>query len=154
MHGRIFEIREERLPREEWMNESSFYEEETGSWCDWMRDSEDRKDDLNWLKSALPSSIFKVRGGVIEVISDGKEYIEEWIEGLKKQIDELTTEKAKTSSAVHSIKRNLEDMIDVDFMFYTDYTPYPHLSTEFIRDCINNYQGKKLYVCGIIDYHY
>ena len=31
MHGRLFEIREQRLNRDEWITEESFYNEETGN---------------------------------------------------------------------------------------------------------------------------
>lgn len=153
MHGRLFEIREQRLDRDEWITEEAFYNEETGSWCDWMVVSEDRERDLEWLKSALPASIFKVEGDEIEIISDGKEFVEEWIEKLKSKVNSLTYEKAMSFLGLYQIKNGLNNMIDNDFMFYTDYSEYAHNPTEFIQDCLCNYQGKKLYVCGIIDYH-
>ena len=154
MHGRLFEIREQRLDRDEWITESAFYEEETGNWCDWVMVSEDREGDLEWLKSALPASIFKVEGDEIEIISDGKEFVEEWIEELKKKVNSLTYEKAMSFSGLYQIKWSLSNMLNNDFMFYSDYSEYAHNPTEFIQDCLCNYQGKKLYVCGIIDYHF
>ena len=154
MHGRLFEIREERRPQEEWVNESYFYEEETSNWSDWMQTSEDREGDLKWLKEVLPSSIFKVEGDEIEVISNGREYVEQWIEELKKKTGELTFESFTGFMSTWYIKNKLNNMLGSDFMFMTDYSDYAHNPTEFIRDCINNYQGRKLYVCGIIDYHF
>ena len=154
MHGRIFEIREERLPREEWMKASDFYEEDTRGWCDYLHDSEDRKDDLDWLKSGLPSSIFKLDGDKIEIISDGKEFVEEWIAELKEEVNKLTYDTFTQGVAATKVKTKLNSMIKSGFMFYTDYACYPHNPTSFIRDCITAHQGKTFYVCGIIDYHY
>ena len=154
MHGRLFEIREKRLDRDEWITEGSFYNEETGSWCDWMMVSESREEDLEWLKSALPASIFKVEGDEIEIISDGKEFVEEWIEELKKKVNSLTYEKAMSFSGLYQIKSSLSNMLHNDFMFYSDYNENAHNPTGFIQDCLCHYQGKKLYVCGIIDYHF
>ena len=154
MHGRLFEIREQRLPEDEWMCVDHFYEEDTSSWCDWMQDSECREDDLEWLKESLPSSIFKVEGDEIEIISDGKDFVEGWISEVKKKTDELTYESFTSFMSTWYIRNKLKNMIDSDFMFKTDYEDYVHNPTDFIRECITQYQGKKLYVCGIIDYHF
>lgn len=153
MHGRIFEIREERLPREEWMNETHLYDEDT-SFADCYNDSEDREDDLQWLKEALPSSMFRMEGDEIEIISDGKEVVEKWIERMKKEVNKLDYESVVKSSETYRIKYMMKGMLHEDFMFRTDYADYCHNSTDFVMDCINNYQGKKLYVCGILDYHF
>lgn len=153
MHGRIFEIREERLPREEWMNETYFYDEDT-SFADYYKDSEDREGDLQWLKQTLPPSMFRMEGDEIEVISDGKEVIEKWIERMKEEINKLDYESVLMFPTTNLIKYKMKGMLHEDFMFCTDYADYCHDSTEFAKDCINNYQGKKLYVCGIIDYHW
>lgn len=153
MHGRIFEIREERLPREEWMNETYLYDEDT-SFADFYNDSEDREEDLKWLKDTLPSSMFKMEGDEIEIISDGKEVVEKFIERLKNAAGELSYDSVVGSQSIHRLKYKLKGALHEDFMFRTDYADYCHNSTEFLKDCINIYQGKKLYVCGIIDYHF
>lgn len=153
MHGRIFEIREERLPREEWMNETHLYDEDT-SFADYYIDSEDREGDLQWLKQTLPPSMFRMDGDEIEIISDGKDVIEKWIERMKKEVDKLDYESVVKFSETHRIKYMMKGMLHEDFMFRTDYADYCHDSTAFVKDCINNYQGKKLYVCGIIDFHF
>lgn len=154
MHGRIYEIRTQRLNNELWMNETDLYDEVDGSWCDYVADSDDRKDDLEWLKSALPKSIFKVEGDVVEVISDGREFVDEWIDDLKKEVNALSYDKFTDLMDVCHIKMKMNNMIGFDMMFKTDYSDYPHNPTSFIKDCINQYQGKKLYVCGIVDYHF
>ena len=121
MHGRLFEIRENRLPEDEWMCVEHFYEEDTSSWCDWMQDSECREDDLEWLNESLPSSIFKVEGDEIEIISDGKDFVEGWISEVKKKVDELTYESFTSFMSTWYIRNKLKNMIDSDFMFKTDY---------------------------------
>ena len=154
MHGRLFEIREERIPQDEWVNEFSFCDEDTSSWCDWMCDSADREDDLKWLKKVLPTSIFKVDGDEIEIISDGREFVEKWIEDVRELVNRLDYESFTGYASTWAIERTLQNMIGSDFMFRTSYADYAHGSTEFIKYCINSGKGTKLYVCGIIDYHY
>lgn len=153
MHGRIFEIREQRLDREEWMNETYLYDQDT-SFADYYYDSENREDDLQWLKDTLPSSMFRMNGDEIEVISDGKEVVEKWIERMKDEVNKLNYESTLKKPLTHRIKYKLKGMLHEDFLFCTDYADYIHDSTDFVKDCINHYQGKKLYVCGIIAFHF
>lgn len=153
MHGRIFEIREQRMPKEEWLNETDLYDEDT-SFADYYRDSEDREDDLEWLKSALPSSMFKMEGDEIEIISDGKEIMEKFIDRIKAEANELSYESVVKGVQKYKLGLALKGALHSDFMFYTDTAGYCHDSTEFLTDCINYCQGKKLYVCGILDYHF
>ena len=153
MHGRIFEIREKRLPREEWMNETHLYDEDVSFAC-YYNDSEDREDDLRWLKETLPSSMFRMEGDEIEIISDGKEVVEKWIERMKEEVNKLDYESVLMGFPITCVKCKVGGMLHEDFRFRTDYSDYFHDSTEFALDCIKNYQGKKLYVCGIIDFHF
>lgn len=153
MHGRIFEIREGKLDKEDWLKEDDLYDEDL-NFCDYFYDSENREDDLKWLKECLPPSIFKVNGDEIEIVSDGKEHIEEWLKEVQKRAAALSYENVTSCSETDKVRNLLKNVFNVDFMFYTDYSSYCHDSFNFLMDCINNYQGKKLYVCGILNYHY
>lgn len=154
MHGRIFELREQILPKDEWITQYSFCEHDDRSWYDYMRESDDREEDLQWLKNVLPPSIFRVSGEVVEIISDGREFVEAWIEELKKEVNALSYDEFKPWDPLYRIQSRMKNMLRADFMFVTDYEDYPHDPTTFIRHCINQYKGKKLYICGIVDYHY
>lgn len=155
MTGKIFELREERLPKEDWINESDFYEVDN-KFFDWVETANDeaRAEFLIELKNALPASMFKMEGDEITVISDGKEVVEEWIEKIKRMANELTYQSVTTFPTLNQLRYKLKGMVHEDFKFQTDYADYAHDSTEFVKDCIANYQGKKLYVCGIVIYHF
>lgn len=141
------------MDKEDWLKEDDLYDEDL-NFCDYVSDSEDRAYDLEWLKESLPPSIFKVNGDEIEIVSDGKEHIEEWLKRVRKEVESLSYESVLSGFDIYGLRNTLKNVFNVDFMFYTDYSSYCHDSFDFLMDCINNYQGKKLYVCGILDYRY
>lgn len=153
MIGKIIELRESRLPKEGWMDEIDFYDVDN-KFFDWVETSKEREKDLASLKATLPTSMFRMEEDEIEIISDGKEVVENWIAQNREMTDNLSYKSVMTFPTLLMLKNKLKSMIDLDYKFITDYADYTQDSTAFVQDCISNYQGKKLYVCGIINYHY
>lgn len=152
MHGRIYEFSLERMPQDDWCTEFSFYDNDISDFADWIGSSpSDRGYDLDDLKRILPSSMFKMEGDEIEIISNGEELIENWLYELKEQVNNLDCQ--NWAKEIWHIQRKIKNMLDADIMFRNYYGNILN-PTEFIEYCIRYYKGTKLYIGGIVDYHY
>jgi len=93
MHSRIFQISTEPIEKEDYIEESTFYDTTfVGEVADYVNENTDRNDDIEWLKCCYEN----VEGIIIDngtiTITDKKKYFEKKFEKFKEQLNKLETE--------------------------------------------------------------
>lgn len=166
MHSRIFQLSAERLPEDEWIDESNISEYDMGfNGIDYCRISEDREDDLEWLANVLPKEVFKVEGDRIEIISDGsclwEAHKAQMIDTVKNMEYTGAENPRQNFFALgdYILARMAKNMLDTDFLFYIDgWNGCCSKSNDLLHYALyamkNDNSPRVLYVNGILDYHF
>lgn len=112
------------------------------------------------LANILPKTMFECNGREITYKGYDPKVIEEWQESMKEAIDccspkAFNATKFSPSMYLYRIKTAVYELIDSSSLFVTDDSLSTIKNTEFILDCISLLSpGDKLYVGGVLDYHF
>ena len=165
MHSRIYQIGSTPIEKEDYINESDFYENSfVGEVADYVNDSTDRADDLDWLKSYCGDDkgiTIDIENGTI-VINDKRKYFSEIFDKFKELLNKLSEEAtleafARLDKSYWGLSSTLYDLDCTangdKFGFYVydmDDNGYITRFDEFLRYAE---EGKTYYFGGTIDYH-
>lgn len=158
MHSRIFQVSREPIDKEDYIDESNYYDHWfTNLIADCVNGDTDRGDDVKWLKECYEKSglsFGKDSGGEYFIIDDKAKYFKPKFEEFCKALDEL---KKITLEDFSSNKCNmpvylLKGAHNDKFGFYID-SDETSLRTldEFVRYADI---GIKYYIGVTIDYHW
>lgn len=162
MHSRIFQLSTKKLPKEEWINDLSISEADMGyHGIDYCDETDDRKYDLKWLAEVLPKEVFRVKGGKIEIISDGSCLFDAYKKELLEKVQNMEFSEGTCTFlglGPSEICYRARRIIDTDFLFlindwdglcrFNSLVRYAHYAMH------DENAQKVLYVNGILDYHY
>lgn len=155
MHSRIFEISTEPIAVSDRKNSDSYADDEfVMSRVDYVADSYDREDDLNWLMECLPEGCFTLEGDCLTLVKTPTEYVEDYIAKIQARANDLTLDNVtrENSLALYQVKSALCALsffngICIDFEEEVRELPI------FIIDIYNKPVGTKFYIGGVSDYH-
>lgn len=158
MHARIYQISLENKCQDDWISEDSITESDMGYLgIDYITESRDREDDLKWLKDCLPTSMFSVEGNEITLLNDGNEILRRSFNSIKDFVNGVDVEDYIKDLIMfeYRIKSKSRDILNICHLFFIDgWAGHPCHSTDFVRFCHGCKPGTKLYVNGILDYHF
>lgn len=155
MHSRIFEISKKVIDKADFNDSFSYCESYfVGGIADYVSDSADRDDDLEWLENVLLDRIGefvdfdKEEGSFIFKEGFKEEYFRPNFEKFKKMAEEITLEDfASSSLETYKLKVLMSD----DFSFYFDEEGDLSNLDSFIRT--GAIADVKYYIGGTVDYH-
>lgn len=166
MHSRIYQLSTERLPQDEWIDDLTFIDNYGQFNIDYTCKSDDREDDLEWLKKCLPKNVFKMEGDKITILNNGECLFNEYKKDLLDKVNKLTFETGDGMSAVlhsfvgcgaYDLSLRARRIIDAEFLFSIEswnFLDYSNCLVEYAHSVFKNGKGKTLYVNGILDYHF
>lgn len=158
MHARIYQISLENKCQDDWITEFSITESDMGYLgIDYASPSTSREKDLEWLKECLPTDMFLMEGNEITILNDGTETLTNVFERIKEYVNGIDIDEYVNDMTFfeYRIKAKSRDILDISHLFFTDgWSDYPTYSTEFVRYCHTLKPGTKIYVNGILDYHF
>ena len=159
MHAWIYQISD--TPIKETINEDTLYQGD-GTDYDYCAEisGEGRKSAIETLKGyILPFGMFRqIDETTFEYQGGIDEWKEQWVERIQDLASELNVENVlKFVGHSYKLERELKNPLDTASQFYlsaeTDQT-YAEESVELMRWIENLEVGSKIYVGGIIDFHF
>lgn len=154
MHSSIFEIRTERIEREDWMTEDVLYDDANIDYVEPF-DDEQRKEEIKGLvNDVLPQGMFTLVGDDVLVYNGGAE---EWEKKMAAEI----RKKAATigddiygwSSTYRETRKLMNNPLDTTYRFVLWNNTISDNSYELMYMVSTLKEGEKLYVGAVFDYH-
>lgn len=151
MHSRIFQVSLEPIEKEDYIEESTYWDHWfVGEIADYVVDS-DRNEDIDWLKDCCNGLTFGTDdNGKYFIVRNKEEYFKKKFKRFKNAVDTIKSctleEFTKEIFAVWELKNAYEER----FGFYVDADGELLNFDNFIRLCIVN---EKYYIGGTLDYH-
>lgn len=159
MHSRMFQLSLEPIEQDGYIDDYTIYSLEHSDFnaiADYVKETEDRKEDLKWLASAIEPYGAKVdieKETVFIPQGFKLNYFQEVFQLFKEKLNELTLEVFACMDVKHSLTlHQLETLYNNRFGFYI-YLDYPQTLDEFVRDLVEKPEGVLFYVGNILDYH-
>lgn len=158
MHSRIFQISTKPIHRDDYIEESNYWDHWfIGSVADYVNGNTDRNDDIGWLKSCYEDKglLFGIDNyGEYFIIEDKSKYFEGRLEMFKdilKELSEITLDDFITDNCDVKMYR-LKAAYNDKFGFYVENEGW---GTETLDDYIRHSDnGTKYYIGATIDYHF
>lgn len=161
MHGKIFQITQEKVLKENFLNENTLKQGD-GHYYDYCAEisDEERKFHIAYLvENILPKGMFTL---VEENIIRYNGGIEDWkrifVETLQEKAKAVTIENCtEWIGAMYGLKEYLKDPLDTGYHFYMDEQGLyeeAEQSYEFLCTVSGLEPGTLLYIGGVIDFHF
>lgn len=155
MHSRIIQISKEKIDKDDYIEESDYWDNFVGPIADYVSEDTDRDGDIEWFVEILKDSIEYNKDEESFTIKDRKKYFERSYDKFMKILNEIsdTMTLDKYMSPCDTVIYSLKSTYDDKFGFYIDDKgEYHGLSTldNFMRYAED---GQKFYIGGTMDYH-
>ncbi len=158
-HYSIYQIEKEPVEKECYINESDFYDEAQSGWADWFHDLNEREQEIQieyLSKSSGIRELFRIEGREMTFLG-GDSFMEKWFNEIKTLSNELTIDSFKndylsTWDLEKTINQTHLRMFDRIYGFEGDYAI---TFGDFVWSvCKNLKPGDKLYIGGVVDFHF
>ena len=155
MHSRIFELSDEELSEEAWMQMYDIPEWFYGTVADYAKESENRDADLGWLRESL-KGVATLEGNTLSFCDDARVvYFKGKHEAFLRQLDELKSvtleEFAGTTDNFSTKMHFLNSLYNEEFEFYFYHNDCFRTMDEWLRYADLTHP---FFVGGVFDYHY
>jgi hypothetical protein len=158
MHNKIYQITEQKLAKDRWIDEQTFIDYNIGDFADYVYNIEsyEQTESLKYLDNMF-EGIFKRKGRVLTYLG-AEDFVNEWLIAFKDKVAEMDNQNFKdwmTSWNIQHILTDTHKGIDARFYLGEDMEATADPFGEFIRDVYaNNKKGDKFYVGGIVGFHF
>lgn len=155
MHSKIYQIAEQPIDPENYITESDFYEN-SSDFADYVADmdEEDQEECIADLASGWLEGIFEVNGRELTVL-DSTDFLNEWAKEMRELTEELTMENVMDNLyKIRSFTERTHRDIHSRFVLDGWSAPLPETFADFVLYARNFEPGKKLYVGGVVDFHW
>ncbi len=160
MHSTIFQIATEVIDKENFIDENIFAQGDYSfyDYCGEISD-DDRKSVIKSLvNNLLPSGMFTLSGDDYLVYEGGiNEWKEQWVARIHERAEAVSVSNITEGiSAVYLLEKELKNPLDIGSRFCLESYPtsYAEESAELIKVICRLKPGDKLYVGGVLDYHW
>lgn len=160
MHSRIYQISKTPIDKEDYIEESNYYDHWfINSVADYVSDDTNRDDDIEWLKGCYGKkglSFGQDDNGEYFVVEDKSKYFEASFEEFKKELKKLSEKtldnfiSGESDMSLYRLKSSYDD----EFGFYIDDVGEYHGVATFDRFMRCATVGTKYYIGATIDYHF
>lgn len=158
MHDKIYQITEQKLAKDRWIDEYTFIDYNIGDFADYVYDvqNDEQQEALKHLDEIF-KGVFKRKGRVLTFLG-ADDFVNEWIAALKAKVAEVNSENFKdwmTSWDIRHILTDTHKGIETRIYLGEDMGATADPFGEFIRYIFaNNKKGDKFYVGGIVGFHF
>ena len=161
MHSKIFQITKNKLKKENFLTEDTLFQGE-GSRYDYCSeiDEDERQDVIQILvNEILPKGMFELINDNILIYKGGIEkWKDDYISNIKTKTQELTPDNiTEWIGSVYQLEKTIKNPLDTGFQFYFEEEPLQGYAEESygLLCFINGLEkGARLYIGGVIDYHF
>ena len=160
MHSRIYQISKTPIDRDDYIDESNYYDHWfLNSVADYVNEDTNRKDDIEWLQSCYGNkglSFGQDDNGEYFVVEDKVKYFETNFKEFQKELEELSRKTlddfmgGESNMSLYRLKSSYDD----EFGFYIDDSLEYHGVATFDRFMRCATVGEKYYIGATIDYHF
>ena len=152
MHSRIFQVSKKPIKEYEYLSESDYWEHWfLNSVADYVVDSDDRDEDIKWLKDYAKGYIVDHdENGDYFVIISKAEYFENSFKNFTELLDKIKNCTIENFVAGIHEMWGLKNAYEETFGFYVDMNGELLSFDSFVRHCT---EGEKYYIGGTLDYH-
>lgn len=150
MHSRIIQLSFFPINEDEYVTEDAWeLESFIGSIADYVADSPDRQEDIDWFISCIGPDHVECDGNMIIFLPEFKEgYFKPRLEKLKQTVQELTLEQFANYSLInYDIRRFVVDEYGFYVLIDKCWMPFD----DFVRELE---EGVPYYIGATLDYHY
>ena len=154
MHSRIFQVSLNPINKEDYIEESNYYDHWfTNEIADYVDGDTDRDADIEWLKNAPDGSMTfeNDENGEYFIVNSRAAYFQKAFETFKTALDKIKDvtidDFAEGINGMWALKNAYEDK----FGFYVDADGELMTMDSFVRRCA---VGEKYYIGGTMDYHW
>ena len=161
MHSTIFQITTQRISKDCFLNENTLPQGDNSEF-DYCREiSEDERKTAinNLIETILPKGMFTLLNNDTIIYKGGAaEWYAKWVNRIQEKANKITPENITDwIGASYQLEEELKNPLGVGTRFYTEehsFASYADQSGDFMRIICGFKDGTKLYIGGIIDYHY
>jgi hypothetical protein len=160
MHSRIYQISKTPIDKEDYIEESNYYDHWfTNSVADYVDDDTNRDDDIEWLKDCYEKKglyFGQDDNGEYFIVEDKTKFFEANFEKFQKELKELSEKTlddfmgGEGNMSLYRLKSSYDD----EFGFYIDDDGEYHGVATFNRFMRCATVGTKYYIGATIDYHF
>lgn len=154
MHSRIFQVSMEPIDKDDYIEESDYYDHWfTNSVADYVSDSKYRDEDLKWIEDCYDTRGIKFgvdNNGEYLIVEDKRKYFENSFNKFMKALDKIKDCTIDDFATGVDGMWKLKDSYEEKFGFYVDADGELMTFDSFVRHCA---VGRKYYIGGTVDYH-
>ena len=162
MHSTIFQITEEKIPKSDFIDESTF-EQGNYDFYDYCTDTQDdeRMDAINNLVDRLlPTDMFSLDENDKNIIvynGGAEDWKNKWVKRIQQKAKEITSQNVTESiGKIYHLEQELINPLDIGSRFVTENYQSSHAqqSGDFMKMICKLEPGTELYFGGILDFHW
>jgi hypothetical protein len=161
MHAKVYQITKRRVDKENYLNENTLTQGDSSDYdyCSEISE-EERVESIDTLvNQILPKGMFTLVGSDELVFNGGNyEWIHKWVDAIHKKSDEVTAENVTHwIGAAYQLQKVINNPLGTDSHFYLSESTtqtFAEPSAELMRMVCKLRKGERLYIGGIIDYHF
>ena len=161
MHAKVYQITKRRVDKENYLNENTLTQGDSSDYdyCSEISE-EERAESINTLvNQILPKGMFTLIGSDELVFNGGTpEWLQQWVDTIHKKSEEVNVMNVTHwIGAAYQLQKAINNPLVTDSHFYLseDNTQtYGEESAELMRMVCKLKIGERLYIGGIIDYHF
>ena len=161
MHAKVYQITKRRVDKENYLNENTLTQGDSSDYdyCSEISEEERAESIDTLVNQILPKGMFTLIGSDELVFMGGTpEWIHQWVETIHKKSEEVNVMNVTHwIGAAYQLQKVINNPLETDSHFYLseDTTQtYGEPSAELMRMVCRLKIGERLYIGGIIDYHF
>jgi len=160
-NAEVYQITKRRVDKENYLNENTLTQGDSSDYdyCSEISE-EERVESIDTLvNQILPKGMFTLVGSDELVFNGGNyEWIHKWVDAIHKKSDEVTAENVTHwIGAAYQLQKVINNPLGTDSHFYLSESTtqtFAEPSAELMRMVCKLRKGERLYIGGIIDYHF
>lgn len=162
MHSNIYQVSTEKISKDQFITEATFSDCDYSffDWCANLPEEEQEQAIDQLVDNLLPKGMFSRNSDEPRTIiyhGGADDWKRQWVERIHKRAEAITPENVtEWIGSTYRLEQELEDPLDIGSRFVTsDYeSSDAQKSSELMKQICTLKPGTKLYIGGIIDYHW
>lgn len=161
MHAMVYQLSKEKMEKENWLNEDTLLQGD-GSDYDWCSElsAEEREAAIETLAaSILPTGMFRLMDGeTLEYLGGLDKWKQSWVSVIQQKalcVNEVNV--MDGTGETYRLEKEIKNPLHTDCHFYLDSEgsqSYAEPSAELMRFIAELNVGDRLFIGGIIDFHF
>ena len=161
MHAKVYQITKRRVGKENYLNENTLTQGDSSDYdyCSEISEEERAESIDTLVNNILPKGMFTLIGSDELVFNGGTpDWIHKWVDAIHKKSDEVTADNVTHwIGAAYQLQKVINNPLGTDSHFYLSESTtqtFGEPSAELMRMVCKLRKGERLYIGGIIDYHF